>query len=168
MMCPLCTISLKQVNISGVNIDECFDGCHGLWFDNLELSRLDEVSEGGGETLERLLSYPRGSDERSQKLTCPRCNVAMQRKSFYYRSNIFIDECYVCGGVWLDAGELKAVRENFKSREQREAICDQMLSENPEFRAFMAKKTELEQKTAMIRQKGLLKNLASLAVFGKD
>jgi Zn-finger nucleic acid-binding protein len=165
MICPVCNIPLTQLNISGVVIDECSESCHGLWFDSQELSRLDELGEGAGETLQRLLSYPRGNDDRSRKLTCPRCSTALQRKSYYYRSTIFIDDCYNCGGVWLDAGELAAVRENFKNREEREAICDQMLSENPEFKAFLQKKNELEQKTAVIRQKGLLKNLANLAFF---
>jgi uncharacterized protein len=167
MKCPLCNLPMQQLNISGVTIDECFEGCHGLWFDALELKRLDEAKEGAGDDLERILSYPRKSDERSAKPDCPRCHISLQRKSYYYRSGIFIDECYNCGGVWLDQGELAAIRSNFKNNEEREQIAEQMILENPQFNEFVKVKSDLERQTELIRQKGLFHNLSNLFFFRK-
>ncbi|MGV8119700.1 MAG: zf-TFIIB domain-containing protein [Candidatus Xenobiia bacterium LiM19] len=166
MNCPLCRIAMKEINISGVNIDECTQ-CHGLWFDNLELARLDETIEGDGETLERILSYPRDNDRNRGDIVCPRCSVKMHRRSFYYKSDITIDDCYGCGGTWLDAGELDAVRNNFKGQDEREAIFEQMISTNEDYLAMMKSQTETQQKTMAIRQKGLLRNLVNICFSGR-
>ena len=34
----------------------------------------------------------------------------MKEHEYREKSGIFIDECYSCGGIWLDGGELKAIR----------------------------------------------------------
>ncbi len=161
MNCPLCRTAMKEANISGVLIDECLE-CHGLWFDNLELARLDEIQEGDGEALERLLSYPRTSDSNRGSINCPRCSAKMHSRSYYYKSDIRIDECYGCGGVWLDAGELEEVRKNFKDQDEREAIFEQMLATNKDYQSMMKSQTETQQKTMAIRQKGLLRNLVNI------
>lgn len=164
MNCPICWVPLQQLNISGVIIDEC-DNCHGLWFDAHELARLDEISEGSGEDLDRILSYPRADDMRIEQITCPRCSIKMQRRNYYYKSGINVDECYGCGGIWLDAGELGSIRENFKSQAEREEIFEKMLSDRPEFRQMKSEQAALEQQTEKLRQKGLLKNLFKLSLW---
>lgn len=161
MKCPLCRVDMKELNISGVLIDECTE-CHGLWFDNLELARLDETYEGDGEALERLLSYPRAYDKNRGAISCPRCSMKMHSRCYYYKSDITIDECFGCGGVWLDAGELAAVRSNFKDQQERDAIFEQMLASNADYQAMLKAQSETQQKTTALRQKGLLKNLVNI------
>ncbi len=164
MNCPVCRIPMQQINISGVVIDEC-DTCHGLWFDSHELTRLDEISEGEGEDLERILSYQRANDARNEQLSCPRCTIKMQKRNYFYRSGINIDECYGCGGIWLDAGELGAIRENFKDKGEREEIFEKLVTEHPDYQQMLSTKSEIEQKTAKLKQKGLLKNLYKLSFW---
>ena len=50
----------------------------------------------------------------------------MRRHEYREGSGIYIDECYGCGGIWLDGGELKAIRENpvvARSNQEREQLA---------------------------------------------
>ena len=50
----------------------------------------------------------------------------MRRHEYREGSGIYIDECYGCGGIWLDGGELKAIRENpvvARSNQEREQMA---------------------------------------------
>ena len=38
----------------------------------------------------------------------PKCGESLKARSF---QKIEIDQCSVCGGIWLDAGELESVAE---------------------------------------------------------
>jgi len=48
---------------------------------------------------------------------CPKCDLPMKKKVLY--ETIIIDKCFKCQGVWLDAGELKKIRE--KAEEEGQA-----------------------------------------------
>jgi hypothetical protein len=39
-------------------------------------------------------------------MRCPKCGMELKEITF---RNVKIDECFSCGGVWLDAGELNEV-----------------------------------------------------------
>jgi len=40
---------------------------------------------------------------------CPRCHVDMSLRNYSYDSNIIIDKCPSCQGIWTDKGEMQAV-----------------------------------------------------------
>jgi hypothetical protein len=117
--CPACGKAMKEVFISGVEIDFCRDGCKGLWFDNFELVKLDEVHEGKGEVLEEILAAKGECPNRPEKLRCPRCNLPMKRRQFRYGSDVEIDNCYGCNGIFLDSGELAQIRKNYTHIQQK-------------------------------------------------
>jgi uncharacterized protein len=140
MECPLCKKAMKLVRIGNVMIDECADGCHGLWFDIKELQSLDEKHEGAGKDLERILGYGRAKDDdQKRRVTCPLCKVEMDRHEYIDRSKIYIDECFNCGGIWLDKGELAAIRENFKGYSHVEDVVERMLAKDPVFKKYLGK-----------------------------
>ena len=58
MICPNCGKEMVEKDFSGVIVDVCENGCHGLWFDNFEIEKLDEHSEGDGEELSKVLEKP--------------------------------------------------------------------------------------------------------------
>lgn len=141
MKCPLCKKEMKTVKIEKIELDECSDGCHGLWFDIKELQKLDEKAEGSGGELARILAYDRAKDLNPfRKVNCPRCNIKMQRHEYIDQSRIYIDECFKCGGIWLDRGELGAIRENFKSYDNVTDVVEKMLMNDPTFRKYMDSK----------------------------
>lgn len=132
--CPVCHKTMEIVVVSGVELDYCADGCNGVWFDAYELKKLDEMHEGEGPLLEDILKAERRCDDREQKLDCPRCeNTRLRRRRYTAGVDLDIDECYVCGGVWLDGGELLELRKNYRSPREREKIAEAMLSADPDF-----------------------------------
>ena len=149
--CPVCNVPMRKVVIGGsIVLDEC-EKCHGVFFDNLELKKLDEEHEFSDDPeLQRLLSYERADDRRDFQLTCPACGSKMVRRRYNIRSDVFIDECYNCGGIWLDAGELKAIREQFLSREDAKKAVEELIYSTPgiadeiaEFESRISQRDEL-------------------------
>ena len=145
MKCPLCKKEMKVIKIGNIQLDECSDGCRGIWFDISELQKLDEKTEGTGSELERILSYTRALDINPfRKVKCPRCTIKMERHEYIDHSRIYIDECFKCGGIWLDKGELGAIRENFKGYQNVTDVVEKMLINDPVFIKYMDK-TGLKQ-----------------------
>ena len=160
MDCPVCHKPMEEVEVGGVKVDFCRNGCKGIFFDNFEIQKLDEKHEGDGPILQEMLSAERHDDSRSEKLTCPRCGVKMRRHKYSFTSDVYIDHCYGCNGIWLDGGELKAIREQFASEQQRKANVDQILNTIPEFKATLQ---EMEEERKKInKRRSLFQNLAFL------
>lgn len=42
------------------------------------------------------------------RMLCPKCGGRLKELTF---RNVLIDECTVCGGIWLDKGELEVLTE---------------------------------------------------------
>ena len=110
MKCPACSSPLSQHCIGGVTIDACAAGCGGLWFDRFELRRLDDEHEAHGD---ELVGFGDGRTvDHEARRRCPSCEAGhvMMRRLFAPGLALEIDECPGCGGIWLDRGELAAVR----------------------------------------------------------
>jgi Zn-finger nucleic acid-binding protein len=129
-----------------VQVDVCSKGCKGIWFDWDELVRLDENSEGAGYALEEALKSPRFKQEDREKLFCPRCGISMHAHKYSSAKEVSVDECYGCGGFFLDSGELKEIRGQYMSEEERDAYVGKLLADIPEFK-------EMEEETKRGRVK---------------
>ncbi len=114
-------------DFGGVMIDYCQNGCRGLWFDWGELAKLDEKNEGLGKALQEALNNERVNDENRGQINCPKCNLPMHIHKYESDKEVNVDECYQCGGFFLDSGELKAIRDNFMSEKEREAYSNKLL-----------------------------------------
>ena len=104
--CPKCRSRLheRRIQDAGVKVD-CCPSCRGLWFDNRELEAVLELQTG-----ERFVPRTaRKSDRR-----CPRCGILLF--GFRYpETDVEIDMCETCHGIWLDSGELKRFEDMFAS-----------------------------------------------------
>jgi len=123
MKCPACRNELTPITVEDITVDVCENGCGGIWFDAFELQKVDEPKESAGE---RLLDIQRDKNIRvdlSQRRNCPKCqNTVMMQHFFSVKREVTVDECYQCGGFWLDYGELGRIRSLFGSeKERREA-----------------------------------------------
>ncbi|MBN1815935.1 MAG: zf-TFIIB domain-containing protein [Sedimentisphaerales bacterium] len=119
MICPACGNRLQKMSVSEVELDVCSRGCGGIWFDNYELQKFDEPFEP---TEDLLQIEPKSgvTVDPSQRRQCPKCdNITMLRHFFSVKHQVEIDECQSCGGVWLDYGELEAIRNLFGSEQER-------------------------------------------------
>ncbi len=131
MNCPVCGKSMVEENFGNVRIDVCKQGCKGIWFDWGELKKLDESHEGAGEALGEALKSPRVNDAERGPLNCPKCGIAMHAHKYRNAKEVNVDECYSCGGFFLDSGELQAIREQHMSNEERDTYIQKLMDDTP-------------------------------------
>jgi Zn-finger nucleic acid-binding protein len=124
---------MAEKDFGGVTVDVCEDGCKGVWFDWMELTKLDEENEGFGEALVEAMNYRRVNDENREPLKCPKCGLVMHTHKYKSSKEVNVDECYQCGGFFLDSGELRVIKESFMSEEERDQYIQKLLSEIPEY-----------------------------------
>src|SRR5262245_57656352 len=111
MKCIKCDGELQLVRIGDVDVDQC-DRCRGIWFDSGELAKIvgrRDVDALRSKARESVLPEIKEFDKR--RASCPRCKgegKLVQIASMNY--DIHIDTCAICGGEWLDGGELEIVR----------------------------------------------------------
>jgi Zn-finger nucleic acid-binding protein len=101
-------IPLEQANILGAEIDYCPQD-YGLWFDEHELREAKDTKDRDLRWLDVDLWKDPGKFVLSlnQKM-CPRDRLPMYEVS-YGDSDIKVDVCSLCHGVWLDRGEFKNI-----------------------------------------------------------
>jgi Zn-finger nucleic acid-binding protein len=151
MECPACGHALTEITVGGLAVDVCRGGCGGIWFDQLELKKVDEPHESLGEALLAIERDPSVVVDFERRRTCPRCiGQVMMRHYFSIRRQIEVDECPRCAGFFLDAGELQAIREQFSSEGDKDAAAQAAFSDQfaPQLQAMRA---ESEKKAARAR-----------------
>ncbi len=122
MECPRCSNTLSTIKVDDLEVDVCQGGCGGLWFDIFELKKVDELHEIKGESLLNIERNENLEIDYSKRINCPKCTeVVMMRHYWSPKKEIEIDECPYCGGYWIDAGELYAIRNQFATEEERTA-----------------------------------------------
>ena len=103
MRCPKCRTDMEQIMIDDTEIDRCLT-CHGLWFDDGELSKL--------RTREAAAVLDIGDVKTGKKQNeiehyrCPRCAGPMNRLVDPEQTHLWFEQCESCGGSFFDAGEL--------------------------------------------------------------
>lgn len=119
MQCPACNHALSQVQSGSLTVDACKGGCGGLWFDQLEVRKVDDPDEDASGLLE-IERDPSVVVDSAKRLKCPKCDdVVLMRHYFSVKRAVQVDECPSCGGFWLDAGELAQIRAEYHSEEER-------------------------------------------------
>ena len=108
MKCPKCeTTSLEAREFKGIEVD-CCPQCRGIWFDQ------DELPHFLGLTRSELRSLQSGKlDEQLNRKQgrCPRDESQLLRVYSPRNTDVVIDSCVTCNGIWLDDGELKKLNE---------------------------------------------------------
>ena len=130
MKCPACANTLSQKTAGSLTVDVCDSGCGGIFFDNFELSRVDEASEVEGEAILSWISNTPVSVMRNdRRYECPRCEMIMMRSMFMPSISVSVDTCPQCAGVWLDHGELLTIRTAPGSDTERRALAQKFITE---------------------------------------
>lgn len=120
--CPICReeAPLRVIQLNGVTVETC-DRCQGHWLDSLELERL--APGWRTESLKAALPHaPRRCPHArhrvpAHKMLCGLCGAGVagcpscgQFLSQVETKVCAVDVCATCQGIWLDAGELQALR----------------------------------------------------------
>lgn len=118
------------MEIGGIVVDICEGGCGGIWLDQLEVIKFDEVHESAGEVLLDIERDENIEVDREKRLQCPRCgDVVLMRHFFSVHRQVEVDECPKCAGFWLDPGELSTIRSQYETHEERERAAGEYFDE---------------------------------------
>lgn len=144
MKCPACGNTLEEITVQDVTVDVCTNGCAGIWFDTRELKKVDEKHESAGEELLLIEANRDATVDYESKRPCPKCDgITMLRHFMSVKKEIEVDECGKCGGIWLDGGELRQIRDQFKTEDDRKAAFNQYFD-----KAFSSELEEQQAKSA--------------------
>lgn len=123
MNCPRDeTMLFPQAYEGEVYTDAC-PKCKGMFLDRGELEKIEEVHERDySEMMSRLPDLVAGAFERARQraegeIACPKCGSDMETREYAYCSQVMINKCPECRGIWLDGGEAEAL-EIFYERER--------------------------------------------------
>ena len=121
--CPACGKEMKKIFLPDINlnIDICADGCGGMFFDNRELKMLNKDGEQIDEIIKSIEGKTFDKVDDSKERICPACGAKMVKNKVdndETKNNDFvvIDECYNCGGKFLDYGELEKYKHEIKDK----------------------------------------------------
>jgi len=120
---------MTEIAAGDVKVQACKGGCGGLWFDEWTLGKVDQPDQSAGESL---LNIPQNASlkvDQSQRRKCPRDSVVMMRHFWSVKRDVVVDECPKCEGIFLDPGELAAIRVDYKSDAERHRAAEAYYSE---------------------------------------
>ena len=121
MKCPLCKIEMKKVIFYGVEIDYCSQ-CLGLWFEKDELRQAKDEKDKDLKWLDIDLWQDMTKFKISQiQKYCPVCSTPLYSVK-YNDSQIEVDVCNLCQGIWLDRGEFKKIVDYLKEKGMEEIL----------------------------------------------
>ena len=121
--CPACQKRMTEVFLpsAGIALDVCLDGCGGIYFNNREYKKVDEQHENIYEILEAIKGKEFIKVDDTQVRMCPVCGAKMVKNHASTKHEIWVDDCYNCGGKFLDNGELQKIRAQYKTEAERSA-----------------------------------------------
>lgn len=111
MHCPICKSHLRIIEAAHLELDQC-PTCHGVWFDQHELrpfiefvlQNRDDVDDAHYDPLKGQYSVP-GAEE--PVYPCPVCAVDMVKFNYAVDSNVILDRCPECEGLWVEKPEVR-------------------------------------------------------------
>lgn len=135
MNCPKCKTQKlsEKMRVGDVMINWCLF-CGGLWFerDELRLAKDKKVKDAEWVDVElkdgsmdwfqfelwkNKIEFKAAKDIK----LCPCCETPLYKVN-YGDSDIEIDVCGICGGIWLDRGEFRKIIEYVKNKEGYELL----------------------------------------------
>ncbi len=134
MDCPRCSSATEPIDVKSVKVDRCIS-CGGTWYDAGEL-RLLKDTEGHGDYRWIDMKLWRVREEfrpdTQEGLSCPKDGETMTTV-LYGASDIQIDICAVCNGIWLDKGEYRKVLANLDEQVNQQTLSDYLGTLKDEF-----------------------------------
>jgi len=110
--CPQCPeAKLLTRDFQDTPVDVC-ENCGGLWLDKGELNKIAHPIQGDLE----FCSHEHFDGKNLTELLCPNCNgEKLLKVKFIEFTDITLDHCPKCDGIWLGKGELDAINTEIDS-----------------------------------------------------
>lgn len=115
MNCPKCNNRLSVKRIQGGHFYLCRQ-CKGLWVEDEQLADLAKSVKAS--KLSPDLNPPASeaiTELPAPTLFCPQCELGMLPFNYCYDSNVLIDRCDNCKGIWLDSMKLVQIAKFLKA-----------------------------------------------------
>ena len=110
--CPGCRTDLNLYALHGLEIEGC-PACKGIWLDRDELRKLKDKSQTGTWRTLRWLDDEMEAMEKAHAVlssrACPKCEDKKLLATKFGESNVLIDLCPSCQGIWLDRDEFQEI-----------------------------------------------------------
>jgi Zn-finger nucleic acid-binding protein len=108
-VCPEDLTALEVRSLHGLQLDVCPD-CGGIFFDEGEIAALQADGPAALEQVEEAVAPASFMYVESPvPKRCPGCQGPMHVYRYRYSSDIRLDGCERCGGVWVQDGELAKI-----------------------------------------------------------
>jgi len=130
----VCNKDLKTITYENQRVDVC-RSCGGVWFDKEELLNVVDglLSKNLIETESIKEAYGKravaSEDIDKFRRYCPRCKVELEVFNYSYDSNVFLDRCPICLGVWADRKELESVGKYLKGNPEVDKYAEVLAAE---------------------------------------
>ncbi len=124
MTCPNCKKeTLKEIKLYKNQIEKCRQ-CQGLWFDYDELRKTKDEKDEYLKWLDLDL-WDKSEKFRASPLNklCPLCKETLFEVN-YGNSDIKVDVCNSCKGIWLDKGEFEKIIRYLKKTVNSETLAE--------------------------------------------
>lgn len=108
LTCPRDGATMEQVAAAGVTVDRC-PACGAMWFDRKELQRLAS-DKAGARLVDQPLDRP-APEVIPGDIRCPRDHSRLIPVADRKQAHVEMLSCTSCGGLLLDAGELRDLSE---------------------------------------------------------
>jgi len=164
LICPACHESLKPVLLDNITLDVCAN-CEGIWFDAGEINRYLEAMANQSDVpdapVRDSVNVVTPLQINEPVRMCPHCECRMQSFNYSYDSNIILERCGDCGGIWMDGGEALKVASYHKGNPEQPKLAP---SSNMECEKIQ-KQTELLKKTLHVFHMRSPSGLGGLGLF---
>ena len=150
--CPACDKEMVKIYVksAGINVDVCVNGCGGIFFDNKEFLAFDENHENIYEITKALEGKMFNTVDSSVIRTCPVCSNKMVKNYTDFSKSIEVDDCYNCGGKFLDYGELEKIRsDKMTSPERKKEFVKNVYSSIDSVDAITSVNTRTQKRSFM-------------------
>ena len=132
MRCPDCDNTLVQNQTDRGVVHQC-DKCFGMWFDRDEFNQYSlwlacERKLGAGKPLFRTKPASGVDGMQDMPKLCPVCHEKLTKKYFADYSNILIDKCEICKGVWTNDVKMRMIVLHIQNDPEVDKICRGVLN----------------------------------------
>ena len=126
MQCPRCSGSLRAKKHQHVEFNICGE-CRGIWVSGEQFQGLAVMVAAEGEVESSVkLTFQRRKALRPSKdnpmRMCPKCDFSMREFNYVYDSNVFLDRCEQCKGIWLDPNEIVDIAKHIQYNPKLDAF----------------------------------------------
>lgn len=125
VMCLRCEgKQMQPVRHMNAEMDVC-PSCSGMWFERDELDKLIAERAVDPEYPELAIVEALSSYRGASKLCCPGCGLTLKRYELSPDSELDVEVCTNCYGIWIDRAKLEQAKAFYEAPRARKMIDEQ-------------------------------------------